>query len=219
MLQPEYVHSVELGYRIQRDQISMTPGIYYRNRYNGFTSVTIPLNDSTLLTTQQNLSTDRSGGVELVVTGDVGTAVSLNLSGNGFYEEIDASNLGYEGKKSTVSWNGSLNCNVHVTAGTMIQLNSNYRSARLTPQGTTQANFILNLGGRQDLVKDKLSLTATISDVLGTMSRKTNLQTAWLTEDLAFTRDSRVVFLGLTYRFGTEPKKPKEKSLQYDESG
>jgi len=81
--------------------------------------VTEALNDSTLLTTRENLSSDQSGGFELVVTGNLWNILSINSSTDAFYEEIDASNLGYGEKKSTVTWSGNLNCNVNIAKGTV----------------------------------------------------------------------------------------------------
>jgi hypothetical protein len=178
--------------------------------------VTKALNDSTLLNTRENLSSDQSAGFELVVAGNVGNLFNANVSANAFYEEIDASNLGFGNRKSTVTWSGTLSCNVNLSKATMIQINSNYRSSRLTPQGEYRPSFVLNMGFRQDLFDEKVSLILTISDLLKTLNRKTQLNTSWLTQNVVNNRDSRIVYFGLTYRFGTPAKKSKEKSLQYD---
>jgi len=215
-LKPEFIHSIEFGCQLQNDNITVVPSIFYRNKYNGFTSVTKALNDSTLLNTRENLSSDQSAGFELVVAGNVGNLFNANVSANAFYEEIDASNLGFGNRKSTVTWNGTLSCNVNLSKATMIQINSNYRSSRLTPQGEYRPSFVLNMGFRQDLFDEKVSLILTISDLLKTLNRKTQLNTSWLTQNVVNNRDSRIVYFGLTYRFGTPAKKSKEKSLQYD---
>jgi hypothetical protein len=170
-----------------------------------------------LLTTQENLSSDQSGGFELVVTGKMWSILDLNLSGNTFYEQIDATSLGYAGKRSAFSWNASLNCNVHVLSGTMVQVNGNYRSRRLTPQGEVLPNYVVNLGFRQDLIDGRLSLVATVTDIFASLKRTTDLKTDWLAGNSTFTRDSRVIFLGLIYNFGSKLKK--EKALQYDDNG
>jgi hypothetical protein len=175
-----------------------------------------PLNDSTLLTTRENLSSDKSAGLEMVLAGNVGNLFTANVSANAFYEQIDASNLGFGSSKSTVTWSGTLSGNVNLSKATMIQINSNYRSSRLTPQGENRPSFVMNLGFRQDLFDDKVSLILTISDLLKTMNRKTDLNTSWLTQNVVSNRDSRIVYFGLTYRFGTPAKKSKEKELQYD---
>jgi outer membrane receptor protein involved in Fe transport len=215
-LKPEYINSIEFGWQWQNDNITLVPSLFYRNRYNGFTTVIRALNDSTLLTTHENLSSDQSAGFEFVLAGNAGGLVSANLSANAFYEQIDASNLGFGNKKSTVSWSGTLNASVNLSKSTMVQINSNYRSVRLTPQGENRPSFVLNMGLRQDVLEEKLSIIATVSDLLNTLKRKTDLNTAWLTENVVSTRDSRIVYLGLTYHFGAPAKKSRDKALQYE---
>jgi len=216
-LKPEFIHSVEFGVQVQEENLTILPSIFYRNRYNKFTSVTEALNDSTLMTTRQNLSTDQSGGIEFVLTGSLWNFLSVNSSTDAFYEEIDATNLGYGEKKSTVTWSGNLNCSVTIAKGTVVQVNSNYRSRQLTPQGENLASFVTNLGIRQDLSDERISIIATVWDIFRTLNRKTELNTPSLTQDTFNSRDSRVAFLGITYHFGGPPKKSKDKGLELDE--
>ncbi len=103
--------------------------------------------------------------------------------------------------------------------GTMVQLNGNYRSRRLTPQGEVLPNYVVNVGLRQDLIDERLSLVATVTDIFASLKRTTALNTSWLTENAVFSRDSRVFFFGLTYNFGSKTKKERDKSLQYDDNG
>ena len=48
-LKPEYIHSFELGFQFKGGKYSLVPSIYYRYKYNGFTTITVPVNDSVLL--------------------------------------------------------------------------------------------------------------------------------------------------------------------------
>ncbi len=50
-LLPEIIHSIELGYKWQNEKYSFVPSLYYRYKRNGFTEVTVPVNDTVLLTT------------------------------------------------------------------------------------------------------------------------------------------------------------------------
>ncbi len=215
-LLPEFIHSVEFGFQWQNDNLTIVPSIFYRNKYNGFTSVIKPLNDSTWLTTKENLASDESTGLEFVMSGNLGKLFSTNISTNTFYEQIDASNLGFSGNKSTVTWSGNLNCNVNLETSTMIQVNSSYRSSRLTPQGENKPSFVMNLGARQDLFEDKLTIVMTLSDIFKTLKRETILNTSWINQQVTNDRDTRVVYLGFSYHFGQPSKKSKEKPLQYD---
>ncbi len=215
-LMPEFIHSVEFGLQWQNDYLTIVPSVFYRNKYNGFTRVTTILNDTTLLTTQENLASDKSAGFELVFSGNAGNTFSANLGANVFYEQIDATNLGFSGTKSAVSWSGNLNCNLNLASATMIQMNTNYRSLRLTPQGEFKPSFVMNLGVRQDIFDDKFSLVVTVSDILKTLNRKLNLDTPLLLENTITNRDTQIIYIGITYHFGEPAKKSKEKSLQYD---
>ena len=217
-LLPEYTHSFELGCRYEHALFSVTPTLYYRHTYNEFTTVLRALNDSTFLRTEENLSTDRSGGMEVVLSGSFGDAVNAHLSANGFYNEIDASNLGYAERKSITSWSSNLTVNITFSASTRFQLNGLYRSSRQTPQGVYAPRYMLNAGLRQEFFDGKLGMTLTISDIFKSMRRKLELDTPLFAQTSTYGRDSRIVYLGLTWYFGMPPKKVRDDQMRYDES-
>jgi outer membrane receptor protein involved in Fe transport len=215
-LLPEIIHSVEFGYKWSNSNFSVVPSIYYRYKQNGFTSVIRPLNDSVLLTTEENLLNDQSAGLELIFSAKNGKWFTLNLNTNVFYNRIDASNLGFWENRSVFSMSSNLNSNFTVTKTTMLQLSANYRSARLTPQGRLYPFAMLNAGIRQDLFRNKLSVTLTASDVFNSFRQKRKLNTIYLQQETINRRDGRIIYLGISYRFGVS-KKEKEEPLQIDE--
>ncbi|MEO6541974.1 MAG: TonB-dependent receptor [Ferruginibacter sp.] len=215
-LLPEIINSVEFGYKWQHKKYSFVPSIYYRYRTNGFTEVIKPINDSTLLTTSENLSNDQSAGLELIFSVKAAKIFNSNLSANIFYNQIDASNLGYSQKKSIVSFSANMNTTFTVTKTSMIQLSTNYRSARLTPQGRSYPRFVVNIGMRQDLLKKKLALTFTVSDILATAKDKRTSNSLYLDQTTVSRRDAGVFYIGASYRFGRIKKEPKEQKLQFD---
>jgi outer membrane receptor protein involved in Fe transport len=215
-LLPEYIHSLEFGCQMNFENISFVPGIYYRYTTNRFTQITQQLNDSVILTTQKNLNFDQAGGLEFVVSGSVANFLSTQLSLNGFYDQIDASNLGYNVRSSAWSWSGTLSFNFNVTKTTMFQVNSNYRSLRLTPQGEIGPSYAVNSGLRQDLFNERISLIFTVSDIFNTLRQNTTLNTPDLNDYSTRQRDGRIVYLGVTYHLGKTEKK-KEK-MEYDDN-
>jgi len=215
-LLPEYTHSLEFGCQLQYENINFIPGIFYRYTTNRFTQVTTPLNDTTLLTSEFNLNTDQSGGLELVVSGSIANLFSTQVSVNGFYDQIDASNLGYNIKSSAWSWSGTFSFNFNITKTTMFQLNSNYRSLRLTPQGETAPSYAVNCGMRQDIFNERISLVLTASDIFNSMKSKNTLDTPALYDYSVRQRDGRIVYFGVTYHFGKSDKK-KDK-MEYDDN-
>ena len=216
-LRPESTHSLELGYRIQGEHVSLVPSIYYRYKTDAFTRVTTALTDSTFLRTMANLAIDRSAGIEPVLTITTGRMLQANINANVFHEEIDASNLGYSGRRSVTSWSGNGNLNVTPWPATMFQANANYRSARLTPQGDARPSFGLNVGARQNLLRDRFSLTLAISDLLRTQRQETELDVAGTLQHVTTRRDSRILYVGLTYHYGRPEKKERDKPLPYED--
>ena len=217
-LLPEMIHSIEFGYKWQKANFSLVPSIYYRYTENGFTNVIIPIDDSTLLFTNANLSNSQSAGLEFILSAKAGSFLTAALSSNIFYNQIDATELGFGDKKSIVSMSANLNTNFSFTKTTMAQLSCNYRSARLTPQGKVFPTFVMNLGLRQDLLKNKLSLIFTASDLFSTLRQKTVLNTSFLNQTSVNRRDGLAVYLGLSYRFGKTLKKANEEKIEFDNS-
>ncbi|MGZ8537291.1 MAG: TonB-dependent receptor domain-containing protein, partial [Flavisolibacter sp.] len=214
-LLPEIIHSVEFGYKWQNRIFTFVPSIYYRYKENGFTSVTLQLNDSTLLTTEQNLSNDQSAGLEAIISAKAGGFFNATLSANIFYNRIDASNLGYIQNNSIYSGSATLTSSFSLTKTTMLQISSNYRSARLTPQGKSYPWVVLNSGIRQDFLKNKLSVTITASDIFSSQRQKTELNTPYMHQFSTGRRDGFIIFLGINYRFGII-KKEKDENLEFD---
>ncbi|MBA3704768.1 MAG: TonB-dependent receptor, partial [Bacteroidetes bacterium] len=215
-LKPEQIHSIEFGYQYKGKKISVFPTIFYRYMYDGFAEISKYINDSTLLTTSENLSTDQSAGLELVLTMQVKKILSLNLSGDAFYNQIDASNLGYSEKKSAFSYTAKLGANINLTTSTVMQINTNYRSTQLTPQGRYLPTFTLNAGMRQDIFKKKVSILLTVSDVFNTLRWTSEINTPVLSQKITSKRTSQIFYLGFTYRFGKATKAPAEE-LKFDD--
>lgn len=218
-LLPEIINSVEFGYKWQGKNVSFVPSIYYRHKTNGFTQVIKKINDSTLLTTSANLASDQSAGLELIFAAKATKFFSTNLSSNIFYNQIDASNIGYTKAKSIVSFSTNFNATFIFTKNTMAQLSSNYRSARLTPQGKVFATVVVNVGVRQDLFKKKVALTFTSSDIFASLKEKKAFNTLYLNQTSIGRRDAGIIFVGASYRFGKTKKAPREEKLQFDNGG
>ena len=217
-LLPEYIHSLELSLNYQTDEYSILPGLFYRYTSNSFTRLTRLINETTSLTTEANLSYDQSAGFELICSADIKNLLTVNFNTDVFYNQIDASNLGYGNKKSIISWSGSGTLNLNITKTLMFQLNSNYLSARLTPQGEFHPRYVINIGARQEFLEGRLSLLLTVSDLFNSLKREIDINTSQLIENSVAARDSRIFYLGFSYNFGTKSRKPKDINLKYDEN-
>jgi len=212
-----FIHSLELGCSFQNDRISFLPTVFYRYKYNRFTTVTKLINDSTLFTTVQNLSYEQAAGVEFVLSGTVFSFLTANANTDVFTTQIDASNLGYSGLKSIITWRGALTCDFNLSPSTRLQLHSIYHAARLTADGKDSPYFTINMGLRQDFWDRHLTLVINASDVFKTWKKEANLDTPQLKQTDRLVRDSRIVYLGLTFHLGVPSKKTKEESMHDDD--
>jgi hypothetical protein len=75
----------------------------------------------------------------------------------------------------------------------------------------------MNMGLRQDLFKNKLSLILTASDLFNSLKRHSIISTPLLYQRSSMKRDGRIIYFGMNYRFGVQ-KKQKEDSLDFDNS-
>jgi outer membrane receptor protein involved in Fe transport len=216
-LKPEQVHSLELGYEAKYDRYSFLTSVYYRYMYDAFTSVDYYVNDTTLLESYINLANEQAAGVELIVSTTLYDIVNLNFNANGYYNVIDATNLGFSAARSNFTWDAKLTSNITLSQNTFVQFNAHYRSARISAQGSRKPLFLFNGGIRQDLFNDRASLTLTASDVFNSLRRESAIDTPTLYQKVITRRRAQVVHLGFIYRFGQAAKKRSEE-LEFEDS-
>ena len=217
LAKPEQIHSIEFGYHFKTDAFSLLSTMYYRYKYDEFTEIKEYVNDTVMLTTFTNLSKSEFTGMELVLSSNIGKKTNLNFNANGYYAQLDASNLGYSNKKSAFSWNAKLGTNYNFTKTTLFQFNCFYRSERINAQGKTDPSFYANLGLRQDILKNKASLIFTVSDIFNTMDKTYYIDTPELWQRSTRRRDSQIIYLGFTYKFGKLIRDQKQ-GLDFDNS-
>ena len=215
-LKPEDIHSVELGYSLNADDLTLVPTLFYRIRVNGFSMVTYSRDDSVLVTTIDNLASDQSAGLDLSGNWKPWKFLGLNMSASGFYSVIDASNIGYSDHKSTFAWNAKLNASLNITKTTFLQANGQYRSAMLTAQGEREPSWVVNLGLRQELWKKKISVVLTVSDLFKSQGMISRVNTPELVQENMRRRDGRVFYGGIVFNFGMNGKKQKESKFEFD---
>jgi len=218
-LKPEDIHSFEFGYAVKSGHVTLIPSLFYRYRRDGFTMVTYTRQDSILVTTMENLAHDQSAGIDFSGNAQLAKILNLNFSASGYYNEIDASNIGYSKSKAALSWNAKMNISVNVTKTTMVQVNGQYRSSVLTPQGLRYPSGGVNLGFRQDFWKKRVSVLITASDIFNTNAMKNTVDTPVLVQESVRKRDAPIIYAGVVLNFSTTNKKAKEVKFEFDNGG
>jgi len=217
-LKPQQIHSIELGYHAKGEKFAFTPTLYYRYKYDAFTSIKTTIGDSIILTTIQNLDSRQSAGLEIILSGNPHKNLNFNLSANVFYDQIDATGLGFSDKKSVVSADVKFYSVINITPTTLFQLNLYYYSPRITPQGQRDQYYYANAGFKQQLFKKQAALTLTVSDVFHTykISRETAIPE--LVQRTKYNRKGAVIYLGFTWFFNAQ-NNGTEKELKFEGEG
>lgn len=217
LLLPEYVHAVELGHQQTfAGGSSVSATAFYRletNTAQGFRQViTDPLTGYVVTnTTRLNLGNETTAGLEVVgatsltsfwkVNGNVATFRRI-IRGTGPNTAINTSAQVYSARLNTV---------VSPIKKLDLQLALNYRSPVNTTQGQRLATFNVDAAAKYTGFGDRGTLTLRVADLFNTQRYGFDTYGPGLTAFSRFKRESRIGFLGFSYRFGqaqaTRPKK------------
>ena len=217
-LSPEQIHSFELTYQDIFESLTITPSIFYRYKYDAFSPVSKLYGDSTVIITTENLSKQQSAGIEAIVSGKLYKMWDFDINASLFYNEIDAGNLGYSNNKSNISGILELNSLLKLSKKTFLQLNLSYNSPVLTAQGQRDEIFYVNLGFKQLLFYDQISMTFSVSDMFHSYKEKWNVNTPILNQLPKLYRNDAVFYVGFSWRFG-ESYQGDEKKLEFEGEG
>ncbi|MCB0584590.1 MAG: TonB-dependent receptor, partial [Phaeodactylibacter sp.] len=220
-LLPEQVHSVELAYHLQNEKFTFMPSLYYRYLYDGFTEFREIVEDTVLQTTFTNFSNQTLAGAEVIFKGNVSNFLDLNFSANAYYSELDGTSLGLPANQSQITWDTKLGANFTISKTTYGQLNAQYVSNRLTPQGEFQPIVLLNLGLRQDIFNRNASILFTVSDVFASVEWESLIDNENLYWNTTYGRNNQIFYLGFSYRFGqsyANKRKRKPEKLEFEDA-
>ncbi|PVM90594.1 outer membrane beta-barrel family protein [Caulobacter endophyticus] len=208
-LKPQVTDSFELGWQYRKGPAYYLATAYYRTSDGVVTDVVRDQGGGVLMTTRENLGNSRNGGLELVANGRLTPKITYNVSANAFWNEIDATNLGFSGKRSATALSGRANLNWQATPKDFFQINAFTSGKRLTPQGHREPFQMVNLGYRRK-VNDKLSFVVTVQDALDSFEDKAVTDTATLKDVTLRTANVRAVFFGFTWNFGGGKPRPEQ---------
>ena len=216
-LRPQYTRSFELGYQYERRGESYGLTGYYRRNTDSVTDLIEYLGGGVSLDTKTNLPRNDSGGLEFTASTHLVPSLACSVSGNAFYSQIDASQLGIPGLESTTGVNAKVKLDYRPTLADSAQITFTRTDKRLTPQGSINAINIVNLGYKHAWSRE-LSLIATVSDLFNGQRYQRFAVTPTLTQIYERRVEGRVVYVGLVYSFGTQ-KKDKQSEFEYDNTG
>lgn len=201
-LKPELINAYEIGYSLQKKSgFSLNGTLFYRQTVNSVVRTRQLIGDNITLNTWLNLGSNNSYGLELVAVQPVTKWWKVNANWSIFKVDLVSQNSQGVFVRSQNSWTARLNSQFMLWKDGGIQLMANYRSSIVTPQGRLGEVYSVDVSFRKTILKKKATLTFRVSDLFNTQKFNS------LTEGLGFSsssynnRETRVAFVGLTYRF------------------
>jgi outer membrane receptor protein involved in Fe transport len=212
-LMPEYTNSFELNFIKYFTSAIITPSIYYRQTNDKISRVRLPYDSLITLNTQANFASSKSYGFELtmnanpikdwMITGTVGYSKTEN----------DATNL--TGLTNTAySWNGRVFTTLALPADFGLQLTYFYSGKNISAQGQIDPFHTADISLKKDFLDKRLSLNLRVGDVFNSQKFHGTISDITFYDEFERRRDSRNVFLSLTYKFGSETKQDRRKKRE-----
>jgi outer membrane receptor protein involved in Fe transport len=214
-LKPEYVNALEFGYMKYFTSVTLSGSLFYRRVDDVINRIESLIDSNTTLSTFENMANSQSYGLEFVTSGNLTKWWSLNGSVSYFNTKVSGtSSIGTALDNSSNTWAGKLMMNFTFPDLFDIQFGYNYSGKRVTATGSMDPMQSLDIAIKKDFFFKKLSLTLRVADALNTQKFAMEYNSSDINSQSVRRRDSRNIFLTVSYRFGTDQQKQEKKKRQ-----
>ncbi len=204
-LKPTQTDSFEIGYESRIGKMETNLRGYFRREDDAILERKYFIDETTLLTTRDNLGSNRSGGLEFTVTGKLLPTLTLNTSGNlARSRQTQIDDDGVQTRRNASSLSGRVRLNWQATAMDSFQAAIQAQGKMLTGQGYREPNTTVNLTYTR-VVTPALRLIVNATDIFDRNKIQTYTDTPTLREESLRRAAGRIVYVGLRYSFGTTP--------------
>ena len=210
-LKPEKTTKVDLGYNLRSEVVTLFANGYLNHTTDYISQIT-HFDNERLITTYVNAATDLKTGVELLVRVAPAKWIDISAGANtyyvttrGTYEGADIANAGWTNNSNVLldfmPWKGG-----------SIQVQYFVTTPQYFPQLTTSLTHQMNIGIKQRLLKDAMTVSVLLTDALNTA-----MWEVWSHNNLfdltnSSKNKSRMLWLGISYNFNSFKHKGDKKS-------
>ncbi|MEM7040145.1 MAG: outer membrane beta-barrel family protein, partial [Bacteroidota bacterium] len=214
-LNPEFIHSTELGYLKQWEKGSVLTNLYYRHTRDQI--VRIQISDSTGFTRNfpVNLGTQDAFGLE--VSGSYPLFKWWTVTGNAnyFYAISEGNYEGVDYGAETFIFNGRITSKWRPSTRLALQTSFDYDSPRNDNQGRTLARYAWDIGASLDVLKNKGTLSFSGRDILNTRKRRRTVIAETFTSVSSHQWRARQFLLNFSYRIN-QKKRPDRRGGDFE---
>jgi outer membrane receptor protein involved in Fe transport len=206
-LEPEFSHNLELNYQKYFGYSFLTLESYYRLTENKMTRVQTLNDQGVMEMTMENIDNDRSLGVEMSGNIQVNSWFTINPVATLYDYKLNQTSDSNDVSKSSTNWNASVEFAANLKTGTKMRLNGMYDGPSVTVDGTREGVFYMGFSARQDFLKNKLSLTFNIRDVLDSRKMKSTSEADNYYTTSENWRKAPIFTLSLSYKWNNYSRK------------
>lgn len=223
-LDPTYTNSLDLGYLKRWDKFTLNSSLYYQHSINNFEFAQdeeirdiedIPT--LVIIRSPINLSSRDRYGFEFTANYSPFKWWKIMNSFNFFKSTTEGEFNGQDFGANNVSWFTRLTSRINLPGKIDWQTRAMYMGPSETAQSKREGMVSVNLAFSKDILKEKGTLSLSVSDLLNSRKRKsTNFTPTTFTES-EFQWRQRQILVNFTYRFNQ--KKKRERQRDYNGGG
>ena len=199
-LQPEFIHSLELGHMYNFKKGNLTSNIFFRH-VKGQVDWIIHVENGISYRQPTNLNTAMTYGLELINTTQLTDWWNLNASYSIFRTIVDGTNLDKNYTNKGYSWNAKLTTDLNLPYDLDLQITANYEAPEIEAQGRDLARYHVDASVQRAFFNGKGSVNITLRDVFNTSRFAGENYGENFSQVFEYNRESRILLLSLSYKF------------------
>ncbi len=216
-LNPQFTNSLELNYTRNVENGSITFGTFYRIIKDNITRVLLvdPFDPNKVILTFGNTDDNNAYGFELSSNYRFTKWWSINASFD-LYHQTEKGIVGPDFMEvNNTTWNLRANNDFKATKNLRFQLFGMYRGANQNLQFKVKPMWKIDVGARWNILNDKGTLSARMSDIFNTMFFAFDGENPYRSTG-EFHWESRTAYIGFSYRFGGNDVKKRNRKRRDD---
>jgi outer membrane receptor protein involved in Fe transport len=210
-LKPEYVNSMEAGYTINRGSSVVGFSAWYRHTADAINQISVLDSSGITHIYPVNMSSAENYGIESTFEHSIATWFRINGTAS-FYRNIIKGGDEENTSNSIYSYNFRINANFTPLKKTSLQLTGNFTGPTIGLYSEAKPQYYVDIAIKRDFLKDKLSLTLRASDIFNSLKSSYNSWGDNFKAENWRKQETRVVYLSLSYSFGTNKTNKSSKS-------
>ncbi|MBX2972256.1 MAG: outer membrane beta-barrel protein [Flavobacteriales bacterium] len=206
-LAPEMSNLAEVNHLLpfMKGRATWLTSVFGRYTTDVITGYVTPLASDTtiLLNTFINGSHSTTGGWENVIKVDPMQGLQVTLSGTVQYTNVALASAQGGARNEGTNWNSKLMVNYRFLKDWTVQVNGEYESPRIQPQGVTLSQYGVDASVSHDFTR-KLTGVLSVNDIFFSRRWGNTVDTPLLYQESYRRREMRFVRFTLTWKFGEQ---------------